>query len=143
MSENPPMRAVVDWNGDLTFVGYGPNQRGVIVDGGTDDGGLGLGPSPMELMLIGVGACASIDIVLILKKSRQSLVKCRVEVTGQRADEPPRRFLNCHLKFMVSGQELAEKQVARAVELSMEKYCSASATLAAGIPVTHEWQIES
>lgn len=135
------MKAVVNWAVDLTFLGYGPGEKAVVVDGGKDDGGLGVGASPMELLLIGTGACASIDVVMILEKGRQKITDCPVEVSGKRADEPPRRFLNMHLHFIVTGENLSEDKVIRAVNLSITKYCSAAQSFAAGMPVTHDFEL--
>ena len=135
------MKASVHWAGDLTFVGHGPTEKGVVMDAGKNSGGLGIGNSPMELLLLGAGSCASIDIVMILKKARQDISDVRVELTGDRAEDHPRRFTKIHQHFIVEGRGLDEKHVARAVELSMTKYCSASATLAGGVKMTHDFEI--
>jgi len=136
------VKANVRWAGGLTFVGEGPRGRAIVMDSGDDvEGWPSTGNSPLELLLIGAGACAAIDVVSILKKARQRITGCEVEVSVDRADTDPRRFLNLHQHFVVTGNSVAEKHVARAVELSMTKYCSASATFAEGIPVTHDFEI--
>lgn len=136
------MKANVRWAGGLTFVGEGPRGRAIVMDSGDDiEGWPSTGNSPLELLLIGAGGCALIDVVAILKKARQKVTGCAVEVSVDRASENPRRFLNLHQHFIVTGHGVGEKHVARAVELSMTKYCSASATFAEGIPVTHDYEI--
>lgn len=135
------MKARVKWAGDLTFVGHGPTEKAVVMDGGKADGGLGIGNSPLELLLLGAGGCAAIDMVTILKKARQDITDIEVEVTGERAEDHPRRFLKIHQHFIVKGRNVSEKQVARAVELTLTKYCSASTTLAQGIPLTYNFEI--
>ncbi|MCR6554336.1 OsmC family protein, partial [Aeromonas sp. CPF2-S1] len=97
--------------------------------------------SPMEMILLAVGGCSSIDVVSILEKARQSVTACHVELEGTRADTVPRVFEQIHLKFVVTGKGLAEKQVARAVDLSMEKYCSVSLMLEKAVEITHSYQI--
>lgn len=135
------MKTKVRWAGDMTFIGYGENNKhGVVMDGGTDVGGLGIGASPMEMLLMGVGGCASVDIVMIMKKARQNITDCIVEVSGERREEMPRRFTKVHLHFILSGKDLKANHAERAVQLSMEKYCSASATLAEACELTWDWE---
>ncbi|MCK5575525.1 MAG: OsmC family protein [Sphingomonadales bacterium] len=136
------MKAHVQWAGDLTFLGYGASKHAVVMDGGENAGGLGVGTSPMEMLMLGAGGCACIDVVMILEKSRQKITDVSVEVSGSRADEPPRVFTDIHMSFLVKGRNLKDSQVARAVELSMTKYCSASQTLARACSVTHDYRIE-
>ncbi len=132
----------VKWAGDLTFVGHGhQNEHAVVMDGGKSDGGLGIGASPMEMLLMGAGGCASIDIIMILKKARQKVDDCYVEVNGDRATEIPKFFNSIHMNFVITGRGLKETQIERAVKLSMEKYCSASLTLAKGLEITHSFEV--
>jgi len=131
----------VTWAGKMTFIGAAPSGNIVTMDGGTDSGGLGLGHSPMDLLLMGAGGCASIDVVLILKKGRNDITDCVCQVSGKRAGQMPKVYTDIHLHFIVSGKELKEPAVARAVELSMTKYCSASATLAKGAKLTYDWEL--
>lgn len=136
------MKTVVNWAGDLTFVGHGDrNKAGVVMDAGEAAGGLGIGASPMELLLMGAGGCASIDIVMILKKARQELTGCEVTVTGERREEVPKKFTDIHLHFKITGKDLKEAQVERGVNLSLEKYCSVSATLAGEAKITWGWEV--
>ena len=131
----------VKWAGKLTFIGKGGNGESVTMDAGAENGGLGLGHSPMDLLLIGAGGCASIDIVMILKKSRQNISDVEVEVFGERAEEMPKKYTKIHMHFVVRGADLKDAHVERAVKLSMEKYCSASATLEAGCEMTFDWEV--
>lgn len=135
------MKARVKWAGDLTFVGHSDSDHAVVMDAGKKAGGLGIGASPMEMLLMGAGGCASIDMVMILKKARQDISDVTVEIEADRADEHPRVLTRMHMHFRVSGSGLSEKQVARAVELSMTKYCSASGTLAKACPLTYDFEI--
>lgn len=111
----------------------------VVVDGPPDHGGRNLGPRPMELLLMGLGACSSFDVVSILKKSRQQVVSCEAVLEATRADAVPAVFTTIHLHFIVKGHALKQQAVERAVELSAEKYCSASIMLVeAGVKITHD-----
>lgn len=114
----------------------------VVMDGPPDHGGRNLGPRPMELLLMGMGGCASFDVVSILKKSRQAVTSCVTKLEAQRADEIPAVFTSIHLHFVVSGKDLKDVQVKRAVDLSAEKYCSASIMLSrSGAKVSHSYEI--
>ena len=141
MSQKQTMTAKINWAGDLTFVGYGPTEKAVVMDAGKADGGLGIGNSPLELLLISAGGCAAVDVVMILQKARQDITDVSVVVSGERAEDHPRRFLNIHQKFTVKGRNLDEHRVKRAVDLSVEKYCSASQTIAQGAPITHDFEM--
>lgn len=131
----------VKWAGKMTFIGEASTGNTLTMDAGADNGGLGLGHSPMDLLLMGTGGCASIDVVMILKKGRHDITDCVVQVSGKRADEMPRLYTDIHLHFVVTGKGLKEKAVARAVELSMDTYCSASATLAKAATLTYDWEV--
>lgn len=136
------MKVTVKWVDDMCFLGESGSGHGVVMDGPAEKGGRNLGPRPMEMLLLGMGACSSVDVVGILKKSRQAIRDCRVEIDAERADETPAVFTKIHLKFIVSGKALKEVQVERAVSLSAEKYCSASIMMqAAGAEVTHSYEI--
>jgi len=114
----------------------------LIMDGSAEYGGENRGPRPMELLLTGLGGCASFDIVTILKKARQDITDVRCELKAERADTIPAVFTKIHLHFVVTGKAIKEKQVAKAVELSAEKYCSASKMLSdGGVEITHDYEI--
>jgi putative redox protein len=111
------------------------------MDGPAEGGGRDLGPRPMEMLLLGTGACSSYDVVSILKKARQNVSNCDVEISSERADSEPKVFTKIHIHFKISGTDLKEKQVQRAVSLSAEKYCSASIMLGATAEITHDYEI--
>ena len=137
------MKAVIRWQGAACFEGESGSGHRVLMDGPPDHGGENRGPRPMETLLLGVGGCSAFDVVHILRKSRQAVTDCRCEIEAERAeDEVPAVFTRIHLHFVVSGDALKENQVRRAVELSAEKYCSASIMLArAGVNITHSYEI--
>lgn len=136
------MNATVKWIDGAMFLGESGSGHAVVMDGPEDHGGRNMGVRPMEMLLLGLGGCSNFDVMSILQKARQPVSDCRVEITAERADAVPAVFTRIHLTFIVSGQGLKEKQVARAVELSAEKYCSASIMLeAAGVAITHSYEI--
>ncbi|HBM84300.1 MAG TPA: OsmC family protein [Halieaceae bacterium] len=137
------MQATVKWVDGVMFLGESGSGHSVVMDGPPDLGGRNLGPRPMEMLLLGVGGCSSFDVMSMLQKSRQQVVDCRVEIEAERADAVPAVFTRIHMHFVVTGVALKEKQVQRAVELSAEKYCSASIMLgAAGVAMSHSFAIE-
>lgn len=136
------MQAVVKWNDGASFIGESGSGHSVVMDGPEDHGGRNIGIRPMEMMLIGLGGCASFDVMSILKKSRQDVSGCRCELNAERADAVPAVFTKIVMKFIVTGKSLKESQVKRAVSLSAEKYCSASIMLEkAGVELIHEHEI--
>lgn len=137
------METVVSWAGGAAFIGQTGSGHNVVMDGAPEGGGRNLGPRPMEMLLVGMGGCTAYDVVSILRKSRQPVVDCRVELHASRADEPPKVFTSIHAHFIVSGDDLDEKAVARAISLSAEKYCSASIMLAKTATITHDYEIRA
>lgn len=135
------MKTVVRWKGEVAFEGETESGHRIMIDGPPEAGGKNRGPRPMEMLLLGMGACSSVDVISILKKSRHEVSDCYVEITSSRAPEPPRIFTAIHLHFVVTGNKLKEKQVGRAIELSAGKYCSASIMLGAMAKVTHDFEI--
>ena len=135
------MRARVKWIENVTFVAEAGSGHAIVLDGAPEHGGRNLGIRPMEAVLIGTGACSAFDVVSILRKSRQSISDCQVELSAERAEEPPRVFTSIHMHFVVTGAGLKESQVKRAVELSAEKYCSATAMLRPKVRVTHDYEV--
>lgn len=138
------MKAEIRWQGDVCFEAESGSGHVVRVDGPPDHGGQNQGARPMELMLMGLGACSSFDVIHILRKSRQDVTDCRCQVTAERAeDQVPAVFTRIHLDFIVRGRGLKENQVSRAVSLSAEKYCSASIMLArGGVEISHSYTLE-
>ncbi len=136
------MNARIKWVQDVMFVAESGTGHALVVDGAPASGGRNMGMRPMELMVLSVGSCSSYDVVTILKKARQEITSCEVEVTAERVDATPAIFESIHLHFKLAGRNLSEKQVARAIELSAEKYCSASIMMKnAGVKVTHDFEI--
>jgi putative redox protein len=135
------MKARVQWVENAQFIAETGSGHALVVDGPEDIGGRNTGPRPMELMLLSVGSCSAVDIVHILKKARQPVSGCVVEVSGQRAETDPKVFTDIHLHFIVSGRGLGANQVERAVKLSAEKYCSASIMLGKAATITHDFEL--
>tara|TARA_R110000824_G_scaffold336_11_gene2449 strand:+ start:107607 stop:108026 length:420 start_codon:yes stop_codon:yes gene_type:complete len=136
------MKAKISWLEDARMEGESGSGHRVIIDGPESIGGRNQGMRPLELMLMSVGACSTVDVISILKKARQDVTDCTVEVEGQRVDAVPALFEKIHLSFKVSGNNLDENKVIRAVELSAEKYCSASIMLSnAGVVLTHSVEL--
>ncbi len=135
------MRCRVKWLDHMTFVGESGSGHAVVMDGAPEHGGRDLGIRPMEMLLLGVGGCTAFDVVSILKKSRQAIVGCEVEVDSDRAEEVPKVFTRIHIHFIVSGNNLDSAKVEKAVNLSAEKYCSASIMLGKVVEITHDFEI--
>jgi len=135
------MKAEVKWAGAARFDGTSETGHTVIMDGAQEYGGENQGARPMELLLLGMGGCSAFDVVLILKKARQEIADCVVQLEAERADTEPKVFTKIHAHFVVTGKDLSEKRVARAVELSAEKYCSASIMLGKTAEITHDFEL--
>ena len=125
----------------VSFKGKSESGHEVILDGPEELGGKGLGMRPMEMMLIGMGGCTSFDVVTILKRSRQQITGCIAEIEAVRADTIPKVFTSIHIHFLIKGIDLQKKAVERAVELSANKYCSASIMLGKSVKITHDFVI--
>ena len=136
------MKATVKWVDNVMFLGESGSGHTAVMDGSPDHGGRNMGIRPMEMLLLGLGGCASFDVIGILKKARQNVSDCRVEISAERAESIPAVFTDIDMNFIVSGHNLKEKQVAKAVELSATKYCSASKMMEdAGVKLTHRHTI--
>lgn len=135
------MRARIKWVQDATFVGESGSGHALVMDGPPEHGGRNLGVRPMEMLLLGMGGCTAFDVVHILKKLREPVSDCVVELTAERAQEEPKVFTRIHVHFIVSGRALSDKKVARAVQLSAEKYCSASIMLGKVADISHDFEI--
>jgi len=125
----------------MTFVGESGSGHAVVMDGAPEHGGRNLGVRPMEMLLLGLGGCTAFDVVKILNKSRQDIVDCEVLIDSERADEVPKVFTRIHIHFVVSGNNLDAAKVEKAVNLSADKYCSASEMLARTANITHDFEI--
>jgi putative redox protein len=136
------MKARIKWLENATFVAESGSGHALVMDGPPDLGGRNLGVRPMEMVLMGMGGCTAFDVMLILKKSRQQVSDCVVELSAERAETEPKVFTRIHVHFVISGKDLKESRVQKAVELSAEKYCSASIMLGnAGVEITHDYAI--
>ena len=136
------MKAVVHWSGEASFRAESESGHSVQMDGPPDHGGQNLGPRPMEMLLMGMGGCASFDVMSMLHKSRQDVTDCRAEMRAERADAVPAVFTEIHMHFVVTGRGIKESHVKRAVSLSAEKYCSASIMMEkAGVTVSHSYEV--
>lgn len=136
------MKAIVKWQGGLAFEGQTDSGHSIMMDAAPEVGGENKGARPMEMVLLGLGGCSSIDVVMMLNKSQPDQVKdCQVEITAERADSVPKVFTQIHMHFRVYGTDLNPKKVERAVNLSAEKYCSVSKMLEATVQMTHDFEI--
>lgn len=136
------MHVKIKWIDGVSFVGESETGHAVVLDGAPENGGRNIGMRPMEMLLIGMGACTSFDVVAILKKARQPIIDCVAEIEAERADEIPKVFTKIHVHFVVTGNNLNEVQVERAVKLSAEKYCSASIMLSKSVAITHSYEVK-
>ena len=135
------MKCRVKWLEHMSFVGESGSGHSVVMDGAPEAGGRNLGVRPMEMLLLGLGGCTSFDVISILRKSRQQMVDCEVEIQAERAESIPKVFTKIHLHFIVSGRDLDEGKVAKAISLSADKYCSASRILEKTAAITHDFEI--
>jgi putative redox protein len=135
------MKARIKWVEGRTFVGQSGSGHNVVLGTASEPEGSTPGPSPMEMVLIGTGGCSAFDVVHILEKGRQPVEDCIVELSAERADQEPKVFTRIHMHFVVKGRGLATSKVERAIALSIEKYCSASAMLAKTATITHDFEV--
>lgn len=135
------MQARVKWVQDVMFVGESGSGHAVVMDGAPDAGGRNLGFRPMEMLLLGLGGCSAFDVMLILKRGRENVTDCVVEVAADRAETDPKVFTHIRMHYIVTGRALDAGKVERAVKLSEEKYCSASAILGKAAQMTHTVEI--
>ncbi len=135
------MKTRIKWNGNVSFLAESGSGHQVLMDGAPEAGGQNLGPRPMEMLLMGLGGCTTFDVMLILKRGRQDVSDCVVEIEAERATVDPKVFTRIHLHFVISGRNLKQQQVERALNLSAEKYCSASIMLKNIVEITHDYEI--
>ena len=135
------MKARIKWIQDVMFLGESGSGHSVVMDGAPEAGGRNLGLRPMEMVLLGLGGCSAFDVMMILKRSREQVTDCVVELDAQRAATDPKVFTKIEMRYVVTGRSLDRKKVERAVSLSAEKYCSASAILAKTAEITHSIEI--
>src|SRR5690606_6942986 len=138
------MRATVKGVDGAQVIAESGSGHSVVMDGPPDHGGRNLGGRRMEMLLVGFGGGSSLEVIRVLNKERQAVTHCRVELEAERAEGIPSPFTKIHMQYVVTGKDLKETQVKRAVELSATKYCSASIMLeAAGVEITHSYEIRS
>jgi putative redox protein len=135
------MKARVKWVEQASFLGESESNHAVLMDGPTTAGGRNLGPRPMEMLLLGTGGCTCFDVVSILKKSRQAISDCYVELDAERAETEPKVFTKIHMHFVVTGKDIKPGAVEKAIKLSAEKYCSASIMLGMTAKITHDFEV--
>ena len=137
------MKAKIKWVDGAMMVGESGSGHAVVMDGPPDFGGQNLGIRPMEMLLLGLGGCTQFDVLMILRKGRHEVTDCVVELEAERAEKEPKVFTKIHIYYKVTGPDLTDKAVERAVKLSAEKFCSASIMLGAMAEITHDYEILS
>lgn len=135
------MECTVKWVGNMSFLAETGSGHTVAMDGPPEAGGRNMAPRPMEVVLAGTGGCTAFDVVMILKRGRHDVRGCEVRITAERAETDPKVFTHIHLSFTVTGRNLKQDAVERAVTLSAEKYCSASIMLAKTAEITHSIEV--
>lgn len=135
------MKARVKWLDGATMVAESGSGHALVMDGPPEHGGRNLGVRPMEMLLLGMGGCTEFDVLHILRKARQEVTGCELLLEARRAETEPKVFTRIHVHFIISGHNLSEKRVAKAIDLSAEKYCSASIMLGATAQITHDFEI--
>jgi putative redox protein len=135
------MKARVKWVENSLFVAQSGSGHSLVLDGPPESGGQNLGVRPMEMVLLGLGGCTAFDVVDILRKKREVISDCVVDITAERSETVPKVFTKIHLHYIVSGKDVKEESVKRAVELSSEKYCSVSMMLNKTAELTHDYEI--
>jgi putative redox protein len=136
------LKARIKWLDGRAFVGESGSGHAVVMDGAPDSGGRNIGVRPMEMLLLGLGGCTAFDVVMILEKSREKITSCEVELEAERATEDPKVFTRVKLIYKLKGRNLKPAAVERAINLSAEKYCSASIMFGKTAKIEHEWTVE-
>jgi putative redox protein len=135
------MKVRVKWIEDVVFLGETQSNHAIVMAGAPEGGGRNLGPRPMETVLAGTGGCSAYDVVTILKKARQEITDCVLEIDADRASADPKVFTRIHFQFTIKGRNVKREHVERAIQLSAEKYCSASIMLAKTAAISHDFDI--
>ena len=135
------MKVRVKWVENVCFMAETESGHAIVMDGAAEGGGRNLGPRPMETVLAGTGGCSAYDVVTILRKSRQPVRDCELQIEAERALEDPKVFTRIHMHFVITGSGIRKELVERAVNLSAEKYCSASIMLGKTAQITHDFEI--
>ena len=135
------MKVRVKWVENVCFMAETESGHALIMDGAAEGGGRNLGPRPMETVLAGTGGCTAYDVVTILRKARQPVKNCELQIDAERAPDDPKVFTRIHFHFVVTGSGVKKEHVERAIHLSAEKYCSASIMLAKTATITHDFEL--
>ncbi len=135
------MKVRLKWIENVAFVAETESNHAIVMDGAPEGGGRNLGPRPMETVLAGTGGCTAYDVVSILRKSRQDISDCVLEIAAERASTNPKVFTRIHFHFTITGRNVKREHVERAIHLSAEKYCSASIMLGKTAEITHDFEI--
>ena len=135
------MKVRIKWLDGVAFVGETESSHAIVMDGAPEGGGRNIGPRPMETLLAGAGGCTAYDVVSILRKSRQDITDVTVDLDAARAPIDPKVFTRIHFHFVVTGRNVKPEMVARAIDLSADKYCSASIMLGKTAEITHDFEI--
>ncbi len=136
------MKAKVTWLDGRAFVGESGSGHAVVMDGAPGSGGRNIGFRPMEMLLLGLGGCTAFDVVMILEKGREKITSCEVELEAERAEEDPKVFTHVKMIYRLKGKNLKPAAVERAINLSAEKYCSASIMFGKTAKLEHKWTVE-
>ena len=137
------MKVRIKWVEGVSFLAETESSHAILMDGAPEGGGRNLGPRPMETVLAGTGGCTAYDVVTILRKARQQVSDCSIEIDAERAPQDPKVFTRIHFHFVITGTNVDPKHVARAIELSAAKYCSASIMLGKTAEITHDYEIRT
>lgn len=135
------MKAKVTWINGRAFLGESGSGHAVVMDGAPEAGGRNIGVRPMEMLLLGLGGCTAFDVVMILERGREDVRGCEIELDGERAEEDPKVFTKVRMTFTLRGRNLNPAKVERAIQLSHEKYCSASKMFEKTAVIEHEWRV--
>jgi len=135
------MKSRIKWVQDVMFVAETGSGHALVMDGAPEAGGRNLGARPMEMLLAGLGGCSAFDVMLILKRGRESITDCVVEIDADRAESDPKVFTTIKMHYIITGNKVDSNKVERAIKLSTEKYCSASAMLGVVANITHDFEV--
>lgn len=137
------LQAKVKWVDGLQFVGESGTGHAIVMDADLDVGGSNTGMRPMEMLLVSLGGCSGMDVASILTKKKQNVTDISINIKGQKADTYPKKFTDIEIEFIISGKNLSEEDVKKAIDLSMEKYCSVKATLEGVAKINYSYKINN
>lgn len=135
------LKAKITYVNGLQFVGEADSGHAIVMDGTPEAGGKNTGLRPMELLLVGIGGCSGMDVVSILKKKKQNISGFEINVNGEKADNYPKKFTGIDIEFVIKGKNISDEAVKKAVQISMEKYCSVKAALEGSAEIRYAYKI--